>query len=342
MLEALRRFDAKSVPIRPQRKPAPGWWAWLAQPRVASFASIVLVALISAPFVWNSFGTRLQDASSKQAEPLVAEMAPASSGAETAGLAPAPAQPAQTAQAAQAAKAQAQAVVGEERDAGLVSPLPASIAPGDAPPPAPASPAVAAMEGADMREAPIMTASQPAAPMRQDKLMRAANGNVAKAARVEESDIGDIVVTSARSRPRASAGRGDWNACTVEDPGQELQRCKAYLNPKREDEALIAKGLDQAWSGNYNAAIRFFDDAIAIAPRSSLAYLNRGLANRRNGDLGRAIADLDSAVRYAPGSARTYYNRSLILRESGDQKRAARDEQHAVELDFRYAEIIGN
>lgn len=153
--------------------------------------------------------------------------------------------------------------------------------------------------------------------------------------------LSEIIVTSVRRNATRFDGRGDWNACTINDPQPNLAACKHYVNPAGKGKsgvaaAHLAEGLTLAWSGDIDAAIADFDKAITAAPRSSFAYLNRGLAFQKRGDQDKALADLDNAVRYAPYAARTYYNRSILLRERGNAKRADADLQRAVDLDGRY------
>lgn len=155
-----------------------------------------------------------------------------------------------------------------------------------------------------------------------------------------DSDNRTIVATGARAR----APRGDWNECTIDDPGRSLARCRHLVDPAAKGTAgraaaHLADGLRLAWQGETAEAITAFDRAIAIAP-SSFAYLNRGVAHRRNGDLDRALADLDRAVRADPRSARAYYNRSQVLRQQGADARAEADEKRAVSLDPRYTVVI--
>ena len=159
------------------------------------------------------------------------------------------------------------------------------------------------------------------------------------AAQPSEDAAANIVVTGTRV---AAPSRGDWNACTVDDPGRSLDACRKRLAraAKGEAAARLAAGIGHAWAGETDSAIADFDRAIAAAPTSAAAYLNRGLAWRRSGDLGRALADLDRAVKYGPGEARNYYNRSLILRQQGAAGRARRDEERAIELDPAYAEVV--
>ena len=151
----------------------------------------------------------------------------------------------------------------------------------------------------------------------------------------------DIVVTGIARSAARRAGRGDWNACTVNDPSQSLSACRKLVDTAASGSAgvaatHIAEGLSLAWQDDLDGAIAAFDKAIAVSPRLSFAYLNRGQAYLRNGDLTRALADFDQAVRYAPNTARNYYSRSLVRRQQGDTRRAEADEARAIDLDERY------
>jgi len=168
----------------------------------------------------------------------------------------------------------------------------------------------------------------------------------------EDRASSDIVVTgmavrspTALRRARKASERGDWNACTVNDPEGNLAACKKLVDPAAPGvtgraAAHVADGLSLAWRGDTNGAISAFDRAIGIAPKLAIAWLNRGLAHERKGDLNLAMADLDKAVRYAPGSARVYYNRSLLLRQRGDIRRADADAERALDLDGRYEAVL--
>jgi len=110
-----------------------------------------------------------------------------------------------------------------------------------------------------------------------------------------------IVVTSAKRRGRAVPDRGDWNACTIKDPKRSLAACRYLIDPgakgiKGQAAAHLADGLSLAWQGNMDRAIAAFDRAIAVAPKSSLAYLNRGLAYQRQGDTDRGLESDSSAL----------------------------------------------
>ena len=152
----------------------------------------------------------------------------------------------------------------------------------------------------------------------------------------------DIIVTGSRVGP---VRRGDWNACSVDDPKQDLAACRRQLDPGAPDikgrvAAQLSDGLSLAWQGDAKRAIAAFDRAVTLAPRDPGAYFNRGLAYKHSGDLDSAIADLDQAVRLAPNVARYRYNRSLLLRQRGDLRKAEADESRALDLDPSYEAVI--
>lgn len=157
--------------------------------------------------------------------------------------------------------------------------------------------------------------------------------------RVSESSGADVVVTGQRRKAAAKgAAYRDWNACTVDDPKQRLEACRKLVDAAAPGSAgraaaRVADGLSRAWQDDLDGAIAAFDQAIAISPRLSFAYLNRGLVYARKGELDRALDDLNRAVRYAPDVARNYYSRSLLWRQRGDAKRAEADQARAIALD---------
>lgn len=158
-------------------------------------------------------------------------------------------------------------------------------------------------------------------------------------------DESAVVVTGTRVSRSRSLERGDWNACTVNDPDRRLGRCRKLADRAPKDlrnqvESYLSDGLQQAWNGEPDGAIAAFEAAIKAAPDLPIAYLNRGLVYDRQGKSAAAIADLNLAVRLSPKSARAYYNRSVLLRKYGEVERARADEQQAVKLDVRYNDIV--
>ncbi len=333
---ALRRFDgAGDAPrgagaARPASRPT-RWWTSISGPQLGVLVSAALVLAIGVPAALISVGERSVPPVRQTPQP-VAEAPHKPIAAAPAALAPvarpsvaAPVPPPVTAPAPVAAP---QVALADN------APPPPAAAPPPPPPPAPPAapaPAMKAEPGAAVLAARAPAAAASSAPMPAPIVAR------------RVADESDIVVTGSKiMRP---AGRGDWNACTVNDPARSLARCRKLIDPAATGTAglaaaHVADGLSRAWEGDADAAIAAFDQAIAIRPKLAIAYLNRGLAYQRQGDLDRAIDDLDRAVRYAPGAARGYYNRSLVLRQRGDLRRADADEARALDLDPRYQAVL--
>ncbi|WP_163362517.1 hypothetical protein, partial [Escherichia coli] len=82
-----------------------------------------------------------------------------------------------------------------------------------------------------------------------------------------------LVVTATRkARARKADRRGDWNACTVQDPERSLRGCKRLVDPGAKGEAGIAAarladGLARAWQDDWRGAIDALDQAIAVQPK---------------------------------------------------------------------------
>lgn len=327
---ALRRFDGEAVEQpRPASAPAPrpGWRWW--QP-VGALASVALVAALSFP-LWRSEQSKLVPPSldlpaapeaspsgAARVEPVTADRAPALD-------APTPERPAADSvqQAKSAGIAQSPRIAPVEASSGQASapeveelPPPPPPPPAAAPPPAPvaaAAPARAAEEAADV-----------------------ADGNiVVTGTRVQQRQVSPIPLA-----PLAvvqTSARGDWNACTIDDPARALAQCRQAIAGAP---ASFADGLSAAWRGDLDGALAAFDAAVRRARGFAPAYLNRGLVHARKGDLARAIADLDRAIRIDPNAARFYYHRSRLHAESGEAQKAQGDARRALRLDPAYRAVL--
>jgi tetratricopeptide (TPR) repeat protein len=163
---------------------------------------------------------------------------------------------------------------------------------------------------------------------------------------VSRRAVASVTALSAESiDPAPAARRGDWNACTIDDPARSLRNCRRAIDAnaggaKGEAAAALGQGLTRAWQGEWRPAIAAFDRAIARHSGNPLAWLNRGLAHRRSGNPARARADLDEAIRLAPRAARGWYARSLLRRDQGDAEGARQDAARAVQLNSRYRALF--
>ncbi|MBW8294614.1 tetratricopeptide repeat protein [Sphingopyxis sp.] len=329
---ALARFDGAPVPtLRPQRMAA-SWWKKLQRPQAGLLTAAALVAAIGLPFAFTD-PLPVTPAADEQVVPETKVEAPAAKRDITAAPAAGPAAAPPVTAAVSAKVAPPASRLGE------VAPTSKRIEIAQAKPIAPPPPPAMRAEGPAARS--VQGRARSAAEVQDAP---AANYSVVSADEYSRNDR-DVVVTGTRISKSRPIGRGDWNACTVNDPRQALARCqkladKAPKSVRHQADAYLSDGLKQAWDGNLDKAIAAFGEAIAVAPNLSVAYLNRGLAHDSQGDSEAALADLDRAVQLSPKSARAYYNRSVLLRKYGDAKRASADEQQAINLDPRYQAIL--
>lgn len=351
---AMRRFDgveeASPSPARQRRNErAAAWWVRRASPQTGAFVSIALVALIGLPIAWMSLGQR-GDRSDAPSSPAASERTldlekAAPGGVETTNDDDVP-----------ALAASDTARPAEARASTPSHPVPAAtpeLAQADAQPapPAPPPPTIAVL--AEKAEAPHLSRTEPSAQLaarasrdivvsgsriRSPTPAGASSATPAKRKDADGMVDSSIVVTGARSA--SAAVRGDWNACTVDDPARSLNGCRAPDATDGRAAAELSSGLALAWRGDLDGAVAAFDRAIAIEPRFASAYLNRGVVNRRRGRLDRAIADIERAIRYAPDAARGYYQRSLVYRARGEDRLARSDENRVLDLDPRYGDLV--
>ncbi|HYI41995.1 MAG TPA: tetratricopeptide repeat protein [Allosphingosinicella sp.] len=341
--EAMRRFDGGEEPSaagpgeRFESGPAP-WRTRFNRPQAGALAGAFLVALIALPLAWSSLPDRTLDGGrDKRAEPPGGAMRSgnpdASSVSTQSHRDPAP--PESGEPGSPSAVADAAADPAARADV--------------APPPAPMTDETAL---GDNGEVAVTGIQIPPANEPSSTPVTAVGGDevVVTGSRIPRPHLESAVpITSIGGeeffQTGAAARRGDWNACTVDDPKRDPSACRRDVasvarGASGRASAHLAEGLARAWEGELDKAVGAFDRAIALAPRSSAAYLNRGLARHRLGDAARARADLDKAILYAPQSARGYYHRSLLLRERGDARRARADEERAIALDPRYAAVV--
>jgi len=340
---ALRRFDGieeRPIPYVGDRSP---WWNRLTRPQAGVLVSATLVALIGVPIALVSLG-EWTGTDGQVRPPVVTDRAarPSYEASESAAKAPV-APPVAAPPLATVGKPSAPpAPIAEDREAACTG--------GECA-------AAIEIEGRRMERslAPaasmvITTTEAPPEPQARNKVrapLNQAEDSVAYR-RTPRSDAADeeneVVITGTQVRGSAAADRGDWNACTVNDPRRNLGSCKSRVNTAAEGRSgqaatHLADGLSRAWEGDLDGAIKAFDQAIATSPRYAFAYLNRGLAYQRMGDSDRALADFNQAVRYDPGAARGYYHRGQLRRQQGDERRARTDEQRAASIDPAYFEL---
>ncbi|GCB71719.1 hypothetical protein scyTo_0001679 [Scyliorhinus torazame] len=101
---------------------------------------------------------------------------------------------------------------------------------------------------------------------------------------------------------------------------------------------LELNGISLTESGNVDAAVEIFSQAIAIIPERASGYNNRAQTLRLKGDTTGAMSDLKKAVELSRGRGRTA---SLALVQRGILYRLCGQDQEALQ-DFKQAADLGN
>ena len=92
------------------------------------------------------------------------------------------------------------------------------------------------------------------------------------------------------------------------------------------------RGTGYNRKGQYDQAIRDFDETIRLKPDDAYAFNNRGNAYAGKGEYDRAIRDFDEAIRLKPDYARAFGNRGEAYEKLGRRDQALRNYKKLYEL----------
>jgi tetratricopeptide (TPR) repeat protein len=137
----------------------------------------------------------------------------------------------------------------------------------------------------------------------------------------------------------------DRAACADPDPEKRIRACTALLGNSQPNDintsvAYNNRGLAYSETGQQEAAIRDFEQAIAIFPAYAIAFSNRGLAYENMGKLDQALADFDKALDLKPGYGAAYNNRCYVRALLGRLSEALTDCQKALALEPKDAKTM--
>ncbi|MDB5977084.1 MAG: tetratricopeptide repeat protein [Nevskia sp.] len=133
----------------------------------------------------------------------------------------------------------------------------------------------------------------------------------------------------------ASTTKGDTAARTAADKSTAPPAPHQPVDTLDRQEARddVERARAHAQKQEYDAALRDFDQAIAIAPEESWIYSFRGLMQGQRLAYAQAIADFTRAIELDPKNAAAYLNRGEALSISGEVARAIEDMNKALALD---------
>lgn len=181
--------------------------------------------------------------------------------------------------------------------------------------------------------------------------------------------------------PAQARGGSDWRDCNGRDVDARISACSRIIdqagsrsNSTMRASAFNNRGIAYFSKGEFDRAIRDFDEAIAAKPNNPVLYHNRGMALYNKGDnegairsyeqaisihpryamahndranvffrmkeYDRAISGYDDAIRLQPRDGVLFANRGNTYRMKGDYDRALRDFEEAIRLNPREAGSI--
>jgi tetratricopeptide (TPR) repeat protein len=106
--------------------------------------------------------------------------------------------------------------------------------------------------------------------------------------------------------------------------------------------ALTNRGSAWSMKKEYENAIKDFDQAIRLDPKSAFAHHNRGLAWDAKKEPGKALTDYETAIRLDPNYAAAYNSRGDAWLRKKEIGRAIRDFSEAIRLDPNCALALTN
>jgi lipoprotein NlpI len=96
-------------------------------------------------------------------------------------------------------------------------------------------------------------------------------------------------------------------------------------------------GVANGGKGDLDAAIKAFDQAIAIDPKYAPAYFYRGLAFSSQNRPDDAVTNYSQAIQLDPNYKQAYYQRGSLRGEKGDFENAISDFSQVIKLDPKFA-----
>jgi len=99
-----------------------------------------------------------------------------------------------------------------------------------------------------------------------------------------------------------------------------------------EARTYVEKGIEYFSLSQYEKAIKSYDKAIRLNPKTANVYNKRGVAYQALGQYDKAIQDYDEAIRLHPENASAYHNRGLAYEALGNSLQGEQDLAKSKEL----------
>ncbi len=118
-------------------------------------------------------------------------------------------------------------------------------------------------------------------------------------------------------------GQGSYTVPTSQKP---------YFRDLDSAEDYHVRGHTHYRNGDFDLAIKDYNQALALNPHSAYLYKDRGIAYGKLGKLNEAIADYTQAIKLYPGFAVAYYHRAVTYFKLGEYDKALQDLYQAKDL----------
>jgi len=118
----------------------------------------------------------------------------------------------------------------------------------------------------------------------------------------------------------------------ADDPSAALAQFNQAIELDPQSQALNSRASLYLSLGQFEPAIRDFDELLAHDSSNSLAYLNRGVAKERQGELQSALEDYTRSIAVAP-SASAHFDRANLYVQLDQPEKALADFNAAVAID---------
>jgi tetratricopeptide (TPR) repeat protein len=133
----------------------------------------------------------------------------------------------------------------------------------------------------------------------------------------------------------ALANRAVEDDCASLDNDVRIRGCTELLMRPglSEDERAVAyamRALGYSLKGQYQTAIRDYDEAITLSPNYAIALNNRAWAYFKWGKPAEGLPDVEKSLRIDPMSGHSYDTRAHIKQWLGDPAQALRDYEKAM------------
>ncbi len=97
----------------------------------------------------------------------------------------------------------------------------------------------------------------------------------------------------------------------------------------------VERGIERCETGQYDQALKDFNDALKMKPNDASLYDLRGMAYRCKGQDEQAVQDFNKAMELDPKFGRPYRNRAMIYFDKGDFDRSLADLNKAQSLGYK-------